>query len=127
MDMDGGNRIELDALVGLMSRPEPWAMMRLRFRGQRAWRAAQKRGATAGIAAVRDAVVDLGSGPWTPARLHAAADLAERAAADLSADDRSAADVVLVDELGVPEILGGLLARGEGLWPEWLHCDAKGI
>jgi 3-hydroxyacyl-CoA dehydrogenase/enoyl-CoA hydratase/3-hydroxybutyryl-CoA epimerase len=113
--MDAGNRIELDALVTLLSRGEPWAIMRLRFRGQRAWQAACRQGATSGIEAVRDAVADLGAGPWSHERLHAAADVAERAAVGLSADERAAADVLVVDDLAVPETIGGLLARGEGL------------
>jgi 3-hydroxyacyl-CoA dehydrogenase/enoyl-CoA hydratase/3-hydroxybutyryl-CoA epimerase len=125
--MDAGNRIELDALVTLLSRGEPWAIMRLRFRGQRAWQAACRQGATSGIEAVRDAVADLGAGPWSHERLHAAADVAERAAVGLSADERAAADVLVVDDLAVPETIGGLLARGEGLWPSTLVGSPKKV
>ena len=126
-DMDTGNQIELDALVTLLSRPEPWAEMRLRFRGQRLWEAAFKSGETRRIEAVRDAVSDLGTEAWNPQRLHAAADAAERAAVGLSQDERAAADALIVADLAVPEETGGLLAREEGLWPHWLASDAKEV
>jgi len=115
-DMETGNRIELEALVDLLSLRETWAIMRLRFRGQRAWRAMHRAGATAPIEAVRAAVAAVAAGPWSRARCHVAVAAAERAATGLAQDQRAAADFLIVRDLGFPEALGGPLARAEGLW-----------
>lgn len=124
-DMDTGNRIELDALLSLLSRPEPWATLRLRFQGRQRLQAARRAKATRRLELVRDAVADLGIQKWDAEGLRMAADAADRAATDLTPDERAAADAMMLEELAIPEGTGGLLARGEGLWPKWLDGEEK--
>jgi 3-hydroxyacyl-CoA dehydrogenase / enoyl-CoA hydratase / 3-hydroxybutyryl-CoA epimerase len=116
-DLNTGNRIELEALVDLLSRIEPWAIMRLRFQGQRTWLMKQREGGQGPIEAVLSAVAAVAAAPWDEARCQLAVAAAECAAAGLTLDERAAADFLIVRDLGFPKAFGGPLARAEGLWP----------